>query len=228
MRVSRFLSILAVLTMTMAPASAVDLKKIDRAIAKEPAYKTKPTYCLLVFGVEAKTRVWLVVDGEVLHVDRNGNGDLTEPEERCQGTGGPTAARWSIGDILEADGKTRHTGLWVRFEGGAFVMALRTAERIHQEVGNEVGALRFSGRAKDAPIVQFAGPLTFLLRSPPKLVLGQEAHFIALIGTAGVGEGAAAYCHADDFEKLKMVGEVEFPRQAGAAALRVRCAHQGY
>ena len=31
-------------------AQAVDLTKIDRTIAKEPAYKNKPRYCLLVFG----------------------------------------------------------------------------------------------------------------------------------------------------------------------------------
>src|SRR5262249_46830849 len=63
-------------------ASAADLAKIDRTIAREPAYQAKPKYCLLVFGPEAKTRVWLVQDGEVLYVDRNGNGDLTEPAER--------------------------------------------------------------------------------------------------------------------------------------------------
>ena len=55
----------------------IDLTKVDRTIAKEPAYKTKPRYCLLVFGPEPKIRVWLVLDGDVLYVDRNGNGDLT-------------------------------------------------------------------------------------------------------------------------------------------------------
>src|SRR4051794_32966947 len=66
-----------------APAPAADLSHIDRAIRKEPAYRTKsPKYCLLVFGPEAKTRVWLVLDGGTLYVDRNGNGDLTEPGEK--------------------------------------------------------------------------------------------------------------------------------------------------
>ena len=63
-------------------APAAGLTKIDRTIAKEPAYKSKPKYCLLVFGPEAKTRVWLVLDGDTLYVDRNGNGDLTEKGER--------------------------------------------------------------------------------------------------------------------------------------------------
>jgi hypothetical protein len=37
---------------------------------------------LLVFGPEAKVRIWLVLDGDALYVDRNGNGDLTEPGNR--------------------------------------------------------------------------------------------------------------------------------------------------
>jgi hypothetical protein len=64
-------------------AFAADLTKVDRTIAREPVYQSKtPRYCLLVFGPEAKTRVWLVQDGDTLYVDRNGNGDLTEPGER--------------------------------------------------------------------------------------------------------------------------------------------------
>src|SRR5262249_41743707 len=60
-----------------------ELARIERSIAKEPRYNTNsPEYCLLVFGPEAKTSVWLVRDGATLYVDRNGNGDLTEPGEK--------------------------------------------------------------------------------------------------------------------------------------------------
>jgi hypothetical protein len=60
-------------------APPIDLTKVERAIRKEPPYKTKsPRYCLLVFGPKADYRVWLVLDGDTLFVDRNGNGDLTE------------------------------------------------------------------------------------------------------------------------------------------------------
>jgi hypothetical protein len=63
--------------------AAADLTTIDRAIRKEPAYRSKqPLYCLLVFGPEAKTRAWLVLDDEAVYLDRNGNGDLTEEGER--------------------------------------------------------------------------------------------------------------------------------------------------
>src|SRR5438128_9808598 len=73
------LTLLAAVLLLAPAAPAADLAKIERTIAKEPAYQTKtPKYCLLVFGLDAKTRVWLVQDGDMLYVDRNGNGDLTE------------------------------------------------------------------------------------------------------------------------------------------------------
>jgi len=67
---------------------AVDLRTIERTIAKEPVYQSKnPLYCLLVFGLDAKTKVWVVLDGDVLYVDRDGNGDLTDPGERIVAQG---------------------------------------------------------------------------------------------------------------------------------------------
>src|SRR5215510_2344046 len=96
----------------------IDLTKVDRTIAKEPAYKTKPKYCLLVFGPKAKTRVWLVLDGDVLYVDRNGNGDLTDKGESVQAQ----QRSWSIGEVREADGKTKHTSLKVARRNGSFLI----------------------------------------------------------------------------------------------------------
>jgi hypothetical protein len=124
---------LAALLLLPGAASATDLKKIDRTITKEPVYASKqPRYCLLVFGPEATTRVWLVVDGDFLYIDRNGNGDLTEPGERVRFAGfravapgevapgevaqGAFAAERDVdaGDILE--GKLKHEHLVVTQE----------------------------------------------------------------------------------------------------------------
>src|SRR4029077_8172793 len=78
--------LVATAVLLLAPlAQATDLTKLERKIAKEPAYETKtPKYCLLVFGLDAKTRVWLVQDGDTLYVDRNGNGDLTGDGKRVK------------------------------------------------------------------------------------------------------------------------------------------------
>jgi len=60
-------------------AHAFDLSKVERKLVKEPAYKHQPKYALLVFGPEAKVRVWVVMDGTTLYLDRNGDGALTAP-----------------------------------------------------------------------------------------------------------------------------------------------------
>src|SRR5262245_46854775 len=85
MRILSFISALLLACGTTATAWSADLTKIERTIAKEPVYQTKtPKYCLLVFGPEAKMRVWLVLDGKDLYVDRNGDGDLTGSGKRVQ------------------------------------------------------------------------------------------------------------------------------------------------
>jgi hypothetical protein len=103
---------LAVLAANYSGAAAADLDKIERRIAREPAYKTKPKYCLLVFGAQAKSRVWLVQDGDTLYVDRNANGDLTEKDNRVViKTAGDNYRSFEAGDIH--DGALTHSGLSV-------------------------------------------------------------------------------------------------------------------
>jgi hypothetical protein len=85
MKVIRLYQAVACVMLWSLPAPAVDLSKIDRRISREPAYRTKtPKYCLLVFGPEAKQRVWLVLDGDTLYVDKNGNGNLTDKGEQVK------------------------------------------------------------------------------------------------------------------------------------------------
>src|SRR5262245_36329037 len=63
----------------------IDLGKIDRSISKEPEYVHAPHYALIVFGPQATHRSWLVMDGDdLLYFDRNGNGDLTDPEDKIE------------------------------------------------------------------------------------------------------------------------------------------------
>jgi hypothetical protein len=65
-----------------------------------------------VFGPDAKTRVCLVQDGDVLYVDRNANGDLTEKEERVSLKQSDKSFRvFEAGDIH--DGALKHTELSV-------------------------------------------------------------------------------------------------------------------
>lgn len=89
----RCISFVLVLTIGLpagATALAADLTRIERKPGREPNYDSQPRYCLLLFGAEDRTPVWIVEDGETLYVDRNANGDLTDdgppinPSERRQ------------------------------------------------------------------------------------------------------------------------------------------------
>jgi hypothetical protein len=111
-----FLRAVAVCALLFFPIAtfAVDLTKIDRTIAKQPAYRGKPKYCLLVFGPEAKTRIWLVQDGDTLYVDRTSNGDLTGPAKKVVADNGDRANgtyHFEVGDIR--DGALVHKALSV-------------------------------------------------------------------------------------------------------------------
>jgi hypothetical protein len=119
------LALAALLVIGEARAVGIDLTKIPRTLTKQPVYQSKsPKYCLLAFGPKAERHVWLVIDGGVLYIDRNGNGDLTEPNERIVGKGIP-----GVGYFFEAgslqDGTLTHTNLKV---GAGLLAALDTAD----------------------------------------------------------------------------------------------------
>lgn len=98
--------ILALLGMCLGSPTArpADLAHIDRKITKEPQYQNKSKYALAVLGPEAQFKVWFVIDGNVLYVDKNGNGDLTEEAERFvnpKERGEPF--QFKVGDIKVGD-----------------------------------------------------------------------------------------------------------------------------
>jgi hypothetical protein len=116
-------------------ADTPDLSKIDRHIAKEPAYKAKqPLYGLYVFGPEAKTRVWAIFDKsksdapnyDILYFDRNTDGDLTAPEERITGKVEASGVTFDVGSFIDPVTKQKHTELSItRQEGSAPMVMLR-------------------------------------------------------------------------------------------------------
>ena len=133
------------------------LSRVDRRLL-EPAGLVKPRYCLLVFGPQAKTRVWIVEAGENLYVDRNANGDLTEPGEAFT----PTERRefmtigedrrevpyrewtYTVGDLVPGNGPSRHTQFkLVRYQTGvgpAEVCRVRLGRRREAAVNAWLGA----------------------------------------------------------------------------------------
>jgi len=196
------------------PDSArLGLTKIDRTIRKEPVYRTKPRYALLVFGPKAETRMWLVIDGKTLYVDRNGNGDLTEEGEQVSAEK-IDRLEFRVGGLFEADGKTKHSTLTVsqypHIQLGKLVNTVSVTEvfgGLAQTTNGEDGC-SFDVSAKDAPIIHFNGPLTLrikwvLVNRRGRLELLKEAPFRletgdklsqlhVQVGSPGVGHGSFA------------------------------------
>lgn len=223
---------LALLAAASLPASGADLSKLPRTIARAPAWQSKsPRYCLLVFGPTAATRIWLAADGDRLFVDRNGNGDLTEAGEVV------TAAKddsgfltFDVGELREADGKTRHTKLRVTLFGkdtGSGTVAVQAADRGEQIAGNDLaGALTFADKPAAAPVIHFNGPLRMALTSATPLQRSAKpVRLNAVVGTPGLGEGTFAAVSADDVpEGVHPRAEIEFRDAAGTKLAPARVA----
>ena len=102
------------------------LKSLDRRIQKEPEYiARRPLYGLLVFGPAAERRVWMVLDKskptaalyDVMHVDLNANGDLTEPTERVVGKAEGDTVRFILPDLKDPATGSVHTRFTARVTG---------------------------------------------------------------------------------------------------------------
>ncbi|OAI54169.1 hypothetical protein AYO44_15380 [Planctomycetaceae bacterium SCGC AG-212-F19] len=204
-----------------APARAVDLTKIERTIAKEPAYRGKPTYCLLVFGPEAKFRAWLLLDGAVLYVDRNGDGDLTQPDKRVPAHHNRDGRDlwFKPGQLGAPDGKTKYDLLQLRVNDGCCDMRLPSEHGYLRAGFDGPGGLRFAERWQDAPIVHIGGALT-LQRFDPQpgsasceykpepLARGARIILGFSLGTPGLGPGTfAKYPYP---EQTKASAEIRF------------------
>lgn len=191
-----FLGLAVVLGLTSASTSAADLAKIDRTIHKLPAFRSPtPRYCLLVFGPKAETRIWAVVDDQHLYLDRNGNGDLTEPGERIS----RQYNQFKVDRLTEQDGKTTHTNLIIWATSSSASIHIQIHGRLHQQAFHDArGRLVFGGTPGTAPIVHFNGPVTldsFWVQKP--LTSAREQRLSVVVGTHGVGPGTFAIFPCD-------------------------------
>jgi hypothetical protein len=172
------------------PELAADLAEFRRPIRSEPAYASgDPRYCLLVLGPACRTRVWLVLDGDDLYVDRDGTGDLTEAGKKvrlAKAYPSPNSLyseqrQFLAGDLSEGKSGPTHTGLTVTHcvYNPKFVPAAdedkQSKELLDRNPGaavvivalhvkgrlRQVAAPAFSRTPADAPVLHFNGPLTF-------------------------------------------------------------------
>ena len=222
MRIAFFLLALAYLSISSASVAAFDLTKINRTIAKEPAYNSKPKYCLLVFGPEAKHRVWIVLDGDVVYIDRNGNGDLTEEGERLKEVRPAPQQQFPTVSLSLPGEKERQIHLQlsvqhIRFEG-------EEEEGPHPDVTIRIDGKewrtyceQFTNRPQEAPILHFDGPLSFLLSNQQQrtFVPGKTTNIVFHTGLPGLGKSTFTTRSARELvgAGAELVAEIEFPNK---------------
>jgi hypothetical protein len=220
-----------------------DLSRVDRRVI-EPAGLSRPRYGLLVFGPQARTRVWIVEAGETLFVDRNANGDLTDggeaftPSDRREymtvGEDGKEAPSriwtYSVEDLVPGDGTGKHTQFkLVRYQTGGgpaeYIVSVWVGGVTLQYAG--WGPLLTDSR-ETAPVVHFGGPVVpKLLRGPAIHLAGddQELHFC--IGTPGVGSHSFAYVGYEAVPRpIRPVVEVAWPTGSGVLTERFALARR--
>jgi hypothetical protein len=241
----RGLAAVSILALLADQTVSADLSQIPRTIAKEPAYKTKPKYCLLVFGPEAKTRIWLIEDGDTLYVDRNGNGDLSEPGEAVESTerrkfmtldekGNEVPYRdqkYVVGTLTPAK-TSHHTDFQVsRYQQGkeppAYVVSGKVNGVTLQYAG--WGSILADSPAT-APVVHFGGSVVaqpIRVKSLKRGKSDQELHL--RFGTPGVGKNSfASIGYSAIPETIHPIVEIDWPSSKGqplktSAKLTQRC-----
>jgi hypothetical protein len=220
---------------------AADLSRIDRSIKKEPAYQTKKQrYCLLAFGPGADHRIWLVLDGDTLYVDRNGNGDLTEAGEstKPERTDSDPASFRQI-TIFGPDCKTEEKldfalyG-WFDYKNGKNTSEIgpavhvRWKNRMFGSWGDETGNCTWAVRPQEAPILLIGGPLQMGFEIPAKHALTRNEkgvfELFVGVGTRGLGKGSFVHlCYSTIPEDVYPTAVLEFPnRIPGETPIRVR------
>jgi hypothetical protein len=186
-------------------ADRPDLKQVDRRAPKEPSYTSRrPLYGLLVFGPEAKARIWMVLDRskpdadlyDVLYADLNANGDLTEPAERLVGQVQGTDVRFRLPDLKDPATGVVHTNFTARASGGAEpTVMVSLSWRGQRKMGGgypedpERGYLKFGDAAANAPALWANGdePYRFQRWYGGRLPIGGEEDFKVFVGQQGAG-----------------------------------------
>ena len=201
-------SMVATLLLTAASAGAdgpPDLSKIPRQLKKEPPYTAQqPLYGLYVFGPQAETRVWAVLDKSapkreqynLLYFDRNADGNLTE-NERIEGeVNERQGVTFSIGDFSDPSTGDTHKSLTLTrrpSDDGSVMLRLnwRGVEAISGGFAEEGGPYtQFAASAAEAPILWFDASGQFGFQRwiwTKDLPVGGETDVRVFLGHQGVG-----------------------------------------
>ena len=215
------------------PAAVPEVLRGERKPpTKEPKYQDKPLYLELAFGPTAALRAWLVLDGDRVYLDRNGNGDLTDDEDSpardlglaAKGPDGrPRGGNFALG-VVEDRAREVIYGeialMTVNTGTGrtAAAFRLRVDGKHDQKAG--LTDLFLSPDPKAARVVHFDADRWAVSAPTGSLTAGRKQWLAVSLGTPGAGPGSFVTRANFDFPKEKNpVGEFRFP--GVAAPVRV-------
>ena len=192
-----------------APSGPIDFATVPRAIGKLPElHAAKPLYGLFLFGAKGETRVWAVLDKsradapayDVLHLDVDANGDLTDAGERfAPKTSSGAESVFTIGRFAQpgtpAEAPRVHTDFsitWtpsrvsyrMHWNGGPITMGCYGPDG--ESYGN------FTADPKTAPILVPGHDLPFQFETwlSGELARGRENSFKVFVGNRGSVKGS--------------------------------------
>ena len=230
-------------------AELVEFSKIKREIGKLPPLISKqPLYGLFLLGANTSTPVWAVLDQskpdakayDVLYLDLNGDGDLTQSGERFVGIPegvsgtGDTVCKFKIGRFVEPGTDRTHTDFTIawRQKWVSFRMNWLGGKQTMGPYAPETGGYgNFSDSPQTAPIIVLGHDRPFQMTHwmSGTLRRNQENDFRVFIGNMGDRPG---YFTAVDDKFLPpddyVVGTLLYADKKGAGQtirfeLRQRC-----
>jgi hypothetical protein len=209
------------------------LGRIERKITKEPKYSVSPRYALLILGADAKTKVWMVEDGNHLYIDKNGNWDLTDD--------GPPISRTNSRQFQSDKGLHRDCHYVLdEFQpaGGPRVTEFRLSRWNDADEDDSYGlSLTLDGKvpmyagwfgtfwasSPDAvPLVHFGGAVRPVTVGYKEMVLGSTPDRLGLAFiNRTAGQGTTTYLSIDALPKSVIPEvQIDWPVADGAPALR--------
>jgi hypothetical protein len=200
-------------TGTAAAGEPPDLSKVERRLVKEPAYRSKqPLYGLYVFGPQARTRVWAVLDKskpdaaayDVLYFDRNADGDLTAAAERIEGKSDTGSVTFAVGTFTDPLTKQEHKGLTISNRDGdppTTFLKLEWCGKVVVRGGYAPVSGPYSQFARtpaEAPVLWPGadGPFSFQFWLPEPLLIGGSNDVKVFLGHRGHGKNT--FCAVPD------------------------------
>jgi hypothetical protein len=244
------LALILCLASTGGDPGPVDFTKVERSIAKPPAdLGPEPLYGLFLFGPKGEKRVWAILDRsartegdyDLLYLDLDADGDLTEPGERI--SGGAVEEEWrgrsrfQVAELRDPAGSAVHRDFELTWapERVRFSMRWHGKARTLGGYGpTSEDICTFGPSPTSAPIFVPGWDLPFQFETwwggeERPMERGKENDFKVFIGNAGSGRGTFT-CVDDKFlaKQEYVLAQLSYTSPSGRkqtepAELRQRC-----